>query len=817
MPTSRPPSRCAPLLSLLVAAVLPPLAAAQQLPPAVDLRPQFADRLLTPRAQLGRPTCSVFAMTQALEFALSPPDQAAVRLSPEFLNWAANATGADKGDGGYFSDLWRGYQAFGLCNESELPYATAFDPALQPGDKALASAAQRRAAELAIHWCKHWDVTTGLSGAEFTAIQQALADGHPVAAGMRWPIHEHWTDLLLDMAPPDGVRDGHSVLLVGYQNSNRLPGGGAFLIRNSGSGLRTGMLSYEYVRAYVNDAVWLGQRAAALDLSLVNPLGAPVLGRNRRVSSNELPDWHDANLDMTWILPGQSVEPPQLQGPGVINHMWFTSHSGWVGELDSLVLRIYYDGRKEPGVEVPLADFFATGQGKPAVVDSLPVQVSPTGSLSCYWRMPFQESARIVITNDNPERSTGLYWQIDWVQVDQLATDTPYFHAKFRREYPAQPGDYLLADLQGRGIYVGTVMSVTSAQDGWFGEGDDFFYIDGEMVPSLQGTGSEDYFNDAWGFRVRNSAWFGQPRWQGDEAGDSGVCYRWHLADPVCFEHSLKVAIEHKGNWPTDTDGFYVERPDFLSSVAFWYQLGAPQPFGELPPYSERRVPWQRHQLVKAFRQAKVSGKVPLRIETQGLFGAKPSLVWANDEPGALLTLPLLVDGPGRCAVRLSTAGGSGQGVFDVEVDGQKLCTIDLKHAADGELDQRLGTHAIAAGAHTLGFRAVPDQAQTGALQLDELRLLVLPEPARRQVQTKHEAHFVRLAIGRAVYAYRLAYGALPESLQVLVDASLLEERFLRDENNLPLKCWRDGETLMVESPGKDHWQKGWQGLDARR
>jgi len=132
------------------------------------------------------------------------------------------------------------------------------------------------------------------------------------------------------------------------------------------------------------------------------------VGRNRRVSSNEQPRWNDANLDMTWLQPGQVLELPILQGPGVINHIWFTSHAGWANELNALSIRIYWDGRKEPGVEAPVADFFAVGQGKPASVESVPVQVSPTGSLTCYWRMPFAKSAKIVIPNDNPDRGTGL-------------------------------------------------------------------------------------------------------------------------------------------------------------------------------------------------------------------------------------------------------------------------------------------------------------------------------------------------------------------------------------------------------------------------
>jgi hypothetical protein len=207
--------------------------------------------------------------------------------------------------------------------------------------------------------------------------------------------------------------------------------------------------------------------------------------------------------------------------------------------------------------------------------------------------MPFRKQARIVVTNDNSDRSTGLYWQVDWVQLDDLPPDTPYFYARYRQEYPAVEGrDYLIAYLKGSGCYVGTVMSVTLGQNGWFGEGDDFFYIDGDTVPSLQGTGTEDYFNDAWGFRTRTGTWFGQPRWQGDLAGDSGVCYRWHLLDAVHFTESLKVAIEHKGNRDDSEDGFFLERPDFISSVAYWYQTGELKTtFPPLPPWHQRRVP----------------------------------------------------------------------------------------------------------------------------------------------------------------------------------------------------------------------------------
>jgi hypothetical protein len=550
---------------------------------------------------------------------------------------------------------------------------------------------------------------------------------------------------------------------------------------------------------------------------LLGRLTAPPVGRSRRISSNEQPTWNDGNMDLTRLAPGQVFEFPELRGPGVIKHLWFTSHAGGVNELDSLSLRIYWDGRQEPAVEVPVGQFFAVGQGRPNVVESLPVQVSPSGSLTCYWPMPFARSARIVVANDNPDRSTGLYWQVDWTELPSLPPDTAYFHARYRQEHPAVMGrDYLIADLEGRGQYVGTVMSVTTAQDGWFGEGDDFFYIDGEAIPSLQGTGSEDYFNDAWGFRPRTSIWFGQPRWQGWSAGDSGICYRWHILDPVGFTRSLKVTMEHKGNRALGEDAWYIERPDFFSSIAFWYQTGEPKPFGYLPPWPERRVPWEIHHLVRAFRGARTTDGSKVAVRTTGFFGGRPSLVWEGMEPGARLALPFTASTEGRYALRLTAFTSPNSGRFDIELDGGPVREGFDFVATEEETDLLLGTHSLSAGGHTLGFRAAPT-GKTGSLALELLRLLALPPEAVRAVKTDYEAHFIRLGIGRAVYAYRLAYDELPESLEALVTSGIMDGRYLRDEHGLPLRSRREPDRLTVESTGPDAWQHSWQGLDARR
>jgi hypothetical protein len=817
--------------SLLCSPARPDDAGSANLPAGVDLRPVLEEFGLTACRQGARNTCSVFTMTGALEFAVAKRQGHCPRLSVEFLNWAANKACGHTNDGGFFSEMWKGFSAYGICLEEDLPYKAEFNPATLPPLAAMANAKTRLGLGLRLHWIKEWDVKTGLTDAHIAAIKRILSTGWPVAGGFRWPKEPTWAGDVLQLCGPEAVRDGHSVLLAGYRDDAAQPGGGVFIFRNTSNPWRDGLMPYAYARDYMNDAVWIDYEARPKSISgagtrtplMGDPLGALTTlpaGRNRRVSSNEQPAWNDANMDMTILPPGQSLEMPVLQGPGVITHIWMTSHAGRVDELNALSLRIYWDGAKEPGIETPLGEFFAVGQGTPARVESVPVQVSPTGALACYWRMPFAKSARIVVRNDNPNRTAGLYWQVDYVELDGLPEDTPRFYAKYRQEYPAVMGrDYVVADLEGRGSYVGTVLCVTEAQDGWWGEGDDFFYIDGENVPSLQGTGSEDYFNDAWDFRVRTSHWFGQPRWQGEYAGDSGVAYRWHVLDPVGFTKSLKVAFEHKGNYDDEINGFFIERPDFISSVAFWYQLGEPKPFGELPGYPARCVPWQITNLVSTFRQLKVdAGPKPI-VAFSGMMGARPILRWTNTLAGARLTLPFNVAQDGRYAVRVMGEAAPDYGLCDIELDGKvALAGADFRAAEYQGLDLSLRTNFLTAGPHELSFRAVAvDGEKARPIAVELLKMLALPPEAARAVKNHNEAHFIRLGIGRAVYAYRLAYGVLPDSLDTLVKAGLMTARYLADENNLPLQAHREADCIVVESKGPEGWVWRWQGLDARR
>jgi hypothetical protein len=226
-------------------------------PSTIDLRPGFAELGLAARVQGKRGTCSVFAVTQAMEFAFGKLGNKVERLSPEFLNWASNKATNDADDGSFFSDLWKGYEAYGISLESALPYREAFDPKLEPAPETRKDAESRRGAGLRLHWIKEWDPKRGLSDEELGRVLDTLAQGWPVCGGFLWPKKAVWAGGVLGMCPRDQVFDGHSLLLVGYRDDPKQPGGGVLLIRNSGGDDRDGFVTYEYAKAYMNDAIWI--------------------------------------------------------------------------------------------------------------------------------------------------------------------------------------------------------------------------------------------------------------------------------------------------------------------------------------------------------------------------------------------------------------------------------------------------------------------------------------------------------------------------------------------------------------------------------
>ncbi|MBI5706867.1 MAG: DUF2961 domain-containing protein [Armatimonadetes bacterium] len=313
-----------------------------------------------------------------------------------------------------------------------------------------------------------------------------------------------------------------------------------------------------------------------------------------------------SNRDNFRVNPGETHVLMDAKGPGVITHIWMTflgpERQDWAKQGSAnhqeMLLRIYWDGSKKPAVEAPVGDFFASCFGRRDQVISLPVVLEDGDSYNCFWHMPFRKSARIEIINQSEKPISLLYYNIDWIKRDRIPNDTPYFHAQYRQEYPVENGkDYTILETTGKGHYVGTVLAVRTRSPSWFGEGDERIYIDGEKEPSIQGTGTEDYFLSAWGLKTTTTPYFGVPYFdQWGIVGGHTSAYRWHLNDPIVFEKGIKVTIEHWG-WISPDENkenramSWNEREDDFSSVAFWYQTGESTFAARAPDAKARKLP----------------------------------------------------------------------------------------------------------------------------------------------------------------------------------------------------------------------------------
>jgi hypothetical protein len=419
---------------------------------------------------------------------------------------------------------------------------------------------------------------------------------------------------------------------------------------------------------------------------------------SRRASSSDA-NWTSGNADARQIAPGETLVLADLTGPGCITHIWTTVATPEPGYSRLLSLRMYWDGETHPSVEAPLGDFFGVGHGMDVPFVSLPVTVAGEGKArNCYWPMPFRKHARIEVTNEGRQTVNAFYFQVDWEQRAKVAKDEAYFHAMYRQEYPAAWGQrYLLADIEGRGHYVGTVQSVRQRLASWYGEGDDFFFLDGDTEPTLRGTGTEDYFLDAWGFRAGMSPYFGVPLWEGYEVGDRTSVYRWHILDPVRFTRSLRVEIEHTG--PSVTQAGlqpvgYGERPDDMASVAFWYQEEPHKPWAPMPVGYDRFYPGGFDDLPFGPQVGDDFTKIWLRAAIAEKIG-ELTPVWCTDPMVQKVPVSFEVINPTRAplVVRGETAASAAfqvaEGAFDVTLVPGATERVALELAAPAPVDIR--------------------------------------------------------------------------------------------------------------------------------
>jgi hypothetical protein len=291
------------------------------------------------------------------------------------------------------------------------------------------------------------------------------------------------------------------------------------------------------------------------------------------------------------IKPKQTFVLADIGGEGAIQHIWMTPTGTWRFSI----LRMFWDGEKDPSVEVPVGDFFGMGWGVYSRISSLAICVNPGSAFNSYWPMPFRKGAKITMQNLD-DKDMVIYYQIDYTRAP-VPKDAAYFHAQFRRVNPVPYKQvYTIIDnVKGKGQYVGTYLAYGVHNDGWWGEGEIKFYLDGDKdFPTINGTGTEDYFCGSYNFENQK-----KKRYEEFTSPYSGLIqviepdglyrsqqrfglYRWHIPDPIRFDSDLRVTIQDLG-WRSG--GRYLPLQDDISSVAYWYQT---EPHATFPPLPDK-------------------------------------------------------------------------------------------------------------------------------------------------------------------------------------------------------------------------------------
>ena len=314
--------------------------------------------------------------------------------------------------------------------------------------------------------------------------------------------------------------------------------------------------------------------------------------RSARVSSY---DKTGANADFRVLYPEDRTVIADVKGAGVIRHIWMTLGCEEPAYLRKIVLRMFWDDEEEPSVETPIGDFFGLGHARTTYFASLPLSMFDRG-FNCYFPMPFYRRAKIDVQYEGSECPLILYFYVDYDVHERLPDGLATFHAQWRRENPCRavqlPNEqnvdgaenYIILEAEGHGHFVGCHLDIDALSPGWWGEGDDMFFIDGEKwPPAIHGTGTEDYFCGAWNFNeVKQAFWtpyYGYHLKGNDDYTGKHSMYRYHIEDPIVFHRSILLSIEH---------GHANDMGHDYSSTAYWYQAEPHKRTVELLPVEQR-------------------------------------------------------------------------------------------------------------------------------------------------------------------------------------------------------------------------------------
>ena len=417
------------------------------------------------------------------------------------------------------------------------------------------------------------------------------------------------------------------------------------------------------------------------------------------------------------VAPGATATVARLKGKRAITALMVNMDLPESPEdreiLRELVLRIYWDGESKPGVCTPLGDFFGTAPGVNKY-ESLPLGMTEKGFYS-YWYMPFGKSALIELVNDG-DKQRQISFTISHAPVTRPIEEFGRFHAKWHRDafLPEDPErlaiDWTMLKTQGRGRFCGVMLHVWNPRGGWWGEGDEKFFVDGEKFPSTIGTGSEDYFGYAWcDPTLFTNCYHNQTISMGNRGHIS--VNRWHITDNVPFQKSFEAAIEKY--YPNS-------KPTLYASTVYWYQAAGQSDPYEPVPVEQRKGYWGEIEVFKIKgalegEKLKILAKTAGRAERQDMYGygtgwsGDAHLWWTGAKPDATLDLAVPVQKTAAYHLKMQLTKAIDYGIVQLYLDGKKLGKpIDLFNngvIATGALD--MGIHELDKGEHKLRIEIV--------------------------------------------------------------------------------------------------------------
>lgn len=318
-------------------------------------------------------------------------------------------------------------------------------------------------------------------------------------------------------------------------------------------------------------------------ISFENPTGAPGeggkaahprLGVGRKGAPNRC------------IKPGETVQLCDIEGPGVIRHIWMTA-DGRSERFRKLVIRGYWEGQEHPSIECPVGDFFGFAHSKVTGYQSAVHSLGPKAGMNIWLPMPFNRRARFTFTNEN-DFEVWMYYQIDYTLQSALPDDAGRLHVCFRRENPTTLKEdfVLLPKRNQKGRFIGSLMGIRTEHPHWWGEGEMKAYLDGDTdFPTICGTGAEDYVGLSWGIQEATFLYNGCSLNQKDANGHTFVTmYRWHLPDPIVWRKEARITIQQMAAY----DRAIHETQDDWSCATFWYEPVPSEPLPAMPSAEER-------------------------------------------------------------------------------------------------------------------------------------------------------------------------------------------------------------------------------------